>query len=140
MRSSWSPRSGLRDVQLSRNAPHPLTPARAAHRANPGLAIKWRSAAWGQPASELDKPEAFDVILMILGLALFLGVHLIPAFPPLRRAIAGPAERRYKGMFSIASAIGLVLIVAGYWSWGPTDRVFAPVMAARVAAPWIVTL
>ena len=80
------------------------------------------------------------MILMILGLALFLGVHLIPAFPPLRRAIAGPAERRYKAMFSIASAIGLVLIVAGYWSWGPTDRVFAPVMAARVATPWIVTL
>ena len=80
------------------------------------------------------------MILMILGLALFLGVHLIPALPPLRRALAGPAERRYKGMFSIASAIGLVLIVAGYRWWGPTERLFAPVMAARAAAPWIVTL
>ena len=78
--------------------------------------------------------------LMVLGLALFLGTHLVPVFAPLRARLAATGEQRYKGMFSIAAGVGLVLIVVGYWSWGANDRLFPPVQAARAAAPWLVTL
>ena len=74
--------------------------------------------------------------LLVLGLVLFLGIHLVPALPPLRAAVAGAlGEGRYKGMFSLVSAAGLVLIVLGYaWS-GPRVPLFAPVPAAVAIAP-----
>ena len=53
--------------------------------------------------------------IMLLGLALFLGIHLVPVFPNMR---AGLVQRlganRYRGIFSIFSAIGLALIIIGY--------------------------
>lgn len=79
--------------------------------------------------------------VMIAGLLLFLGVHLIPAVPPLRASVASrTTPNRYKGLFSAAAGLGLVLIIAGYWMSGPTDRLFDPVMKARAAAPWVVTI
>ncbi len=79
--------------------------------------------------------------LMIVGLVLFLGTHLVPVSTRLRRTFAGRwGERRYKGIFSVVSGVGLLLIVAGYWTATRGPQVFAPVLAARAAAPWIVTL
>lgn len=53
--------------------------------------------------------------LLILGLALFLGMH---AFTSLRTARAGVIARLgdgpYKGLYSLLSAVGLVLIVLGF--------------------------
>jgi uncharacterized membrane protein len=53
--------------------------------------------------------------LLIGGLALFIIVHLVPTLPSVR---AGLVERLgagiYRGLFSIASIAGLVLIVLGY--------------------------
>ncbi len=53
--------------------------------------------------------------LLIGGLALFIGVHLIPMLPRLRVGVmdrlgGGP----YRGLFSLVSIAGLVLIVMGY--------------------------
>lgn len=52
---------------------------------------------------------------LIIGLLVFFGAHLLPTQPDLR---AGLIERfgagAYKGVFSILSLIGLVLIVIGY--------------------------
>ncbi|MDQ6618202.1 MAG: NnrU family protein [Pseudomonadota bacterium] len=80
------------------------------------------------------------MVLMIAGLALFLGIHLVPASRPVRDALTqGLSDRRYKALFSALSAIGLVLIVLGYRLAGPSDRLFAPLPAARAAAPFIVT-
>ena len=46
---------------------------------------------------------------LILGLVLFLGIHVVPAVPPLRAALAARfGENRYKGLFSIVSGIGTV--------------------------------
>jgi len=74
---------------------------------------------------------------MIAGLVLFLGVHLVPAFPPARAALAAKwTENRYKGIFSLISGVGLVLIVAGYALSGDRTRVFDPVPAARTVAPY----
>ncbi len=75
--------------------------------------------------------------LLIAGLALFLGIHLVPAVPPLRDALvsrlgAGP----FKGLFTLASLAGLVLIVVGYRAADPGPRLFAPLPAAIAVAPY----
>jgi uncharacterized membrane protein len=51
---------------------------------------------------------------MVIGLVVFLGLHLIPALPGHRNRLAsGLGEQRYKGLFSLASFAGLALIVIG---------------------------
>src|SRR5688572_28074366 len=79
--------------------------------------------------------------LMIVGLALFLGIHLVPISPRLRASlIARLGDKRYRGFFSAVSAIGLVLIVVGYHLRPERVQLFAPSGAARGAAPLVVTL
>ena len=75
--------------------------------------------------------------LLVAGLIVFLGIHLVPAIPPARDAlVARLGENRYKGMFSVLSALGLALIVAGYALSGDRARVFPPDPAARAVAPY----
>jgi uncharacterized membrane protein len=55
------------------------------------------------------------MVLLVCGLLLFIGAHLVPTQPGLRAGLvdklgAGP----YRGLFSLASIAGLVLIVLGY--------------------------
>jgi uncharacterized membrane protein len=53
--------------------------------------------------------------VMILGLALFLGVHIVPAQRELRgRAIASMGEGGYKLVYSLVSVLGIVLIAWGF--------------------------
>ena len=74
--------------------------------------------------------------ILVLGLILFLGMHLVPVAPGLRtRLFAALSEKRYKGMFSLVSALGLVLIVIGYWLAPDQPRLFAPFPAAIAIAP-----
>lgn len=79
--------------------------------------------------------------ILVIGLVLFLGIHLVPALPPLRAACAARlGEKRYKGAFSIVSGIGLVLIVVGY-AYAPRGaQLFIPSIGARHAAPLVVAL
>jgi uncharacterized membrane protein len=81
------------------------------------------------------------VTLMILGLVVFLGIHLLPMAPALRGAIAvNIGDKPYRGVFSLVSAIGLVLIVVGY-RMAPNDmRLFTPLASARATAPVVITL
>ena len=79
--------------------------------------------------------------ILLAGLVLFLGIHLVPALPPLRAAcVAKLGEKRYKGVFSIASGIGLVLIIVGYAYAPRGEQLFVPSMGARHAAPLAVML
>lgn len=79
--------------------------------------------------------------LLIAGLAIFLGVHLLPAMPAARLALVGRwGDQRYKTIFALASAAGLALIVAGYALSGDRVPVFAPLPVARALAPWAMTL
>jgi uncharacterized membrane protein len=74
--------------------------------------------------------------LLIVGLIAFFAVHLIPAVPAARLALIdrlGP--QRYKLLFSLASGVGLVLIVAGFAHSGPRIPLFEPLPAARALAP-----
>ena len=79
--------------------------------------------------------------LLLGGLVFFLGVHLIPAIPALRASLVAQwGERRYKGVFALVSAIGLVMIVIGFSIADPNPRVFDPLPAARAIAPYAMTI
>lgn len=79
--------------------------------------------------------------LLNLGLAVFLGVHLVPAIPAWRRALAQRlGEPRYKRYFSLASIAGLLLIVVGYAVAERGPQLFAPVAGARMLAPFVVSI
>ena len=75
--------------------------------------------------------------LLILGLVLFLGVHTLTTQREARAAAIGRlGEGPYKGVYSLVSAIGLVLIVwgfsryrsAGYIQvWDPPVAIFHPI-------------
>jgi uncharacterized membrane protein len=81
------------------------------------------------------------VTVLVVGLALFFIPHLLPMFPG-RRAVlvARWGERGYRGGFSLISAVGLVLIVAGYVYADKGPQLFAPLAAARAIAPWAILL
>jgi uncharacterized membrane protein len=54
-------------------------------------------------------------MLLILGLILFLGAHVVPTFPKTRASLRMRfGDGAYKGLFSVVSLIGLVLIVYGF--------------------------
>lgn len=53
--------------------------------------------------------------LLILGLFVFLGMHAVPMAPALRESVRGRlSPTGYQLLFSVASALGLVLIAFGY--------------------------
>lgn len=52
--------------------------------------------------------------LLILGLALFIGAHLIPSAPALRsRLKERVGGNAYRGLFALVSLVGFVLLVVG---------------------------
>ncbi|QDZ29733.1 NnrU family protein [Noviherbaspirillum sp. UKPF54] len=74
--------------------------------------------------------------MLILGLVLFLGIHLLPVLAPVRNKLFDAlGERKYKGLFSLVSAIGLALIVVGYARAPSEPQLFAPSAAALRIAP-----
>jgi uncharacterized membrane protein len=56
------------------------------------------------------------MLLFVVGLILFLGLHSVSIAAPQWRAatVARMGERPWKGLYSIASAVGLVLLIVGY--------------------------
>lgn len=52
--------------------------------------------------------------ILLLGLAIFFGVHLVPSFVSFRlKVISKLGLAKYKGVYSITALIGLVLIIYG---------------------------
>lgn len=79
--------------------------------------------------------------MLVAGLVLFLGVHLVPALPgPRARMVARLGEQRYKGLFSLVSFAGLALIIAGYAYSEPGARLFPPSPVAIAIAPYAITV
>lgn len=55
------------------------------------------------------------MLLLIIGLLVFIGIHILPTRPELRDAFAGRfGEQAYKGVFSVIALIGFALIVVGF--------------------------
>ncbi len=75
--------------------------------------------------------------LLLLGLVVFLGIHTLTTLRSTRAAVIGRlGEGAYKGLYSVVSAIGLVLIVWGFASyrtagyiqiWNPPVAIFHPI-------------
>lgn len=55
------------------------------------------------------------MLQMLLGLLIFIGIHLLPTQVEVRRGLVTRyGENAYKGVFSLVAAAGLALIVFGY--------------------------
>jgi uncharacterized membrane protein len=80
-------------------------------------------------------------MLMVIGLVAFLAPHALPMAPPLREGLVRRwGENRYKIVFSLVSAAGLAMIVAGYATGERGTQWFAPSPAARAIAPSSMTV
>jgi uncharacterized membrane protein len=76
------------------------------------------------------------MMILVAGLVLFLGIHLVPALPGLRKRVCDRyGEKPYKGGFSLIAALGLVSIVAGYYLAPAGPRLFPPSPSAMAIAP-----
>jgi uncharacterized membrane protein len=74
--------------------------------------------------------------ILVLGLILFIGIHLVPVLSGLRNnLLESLGERRYKGMFALISALGFILIVIGYARAPSGPRLFNPFSGAIAIAP-----
>jgi uncharacterized membrane protein len=79
--------------------------------------------------------------LLVLGLLVFLGVHLVPTMQRLRGSlVARWGDDGYRKRFTVVAVLGLVLIVFGYPASTQRDFLFQPVQAAVKAAPFVVTV
>lgn len=64
--------------------------------------------------------------LLIAGIVVFLGLHLLPTVPGLREKLAGSlGETGYKALFSLLSVAGFVLLVYGF-AKAPVVQVWSP--------------
>jgi uncharacterized membrane protein len=78
------------------------------------------------------------MVILIVGLILFLGVHSIAIIAPQWRAsmIARLGEQTWKGIYSLFALLGLVLIIVGYGMARQTPVVLytPPVFMRHIAA------
>lgn len=56
------------------------------------------------------------MVLLIAGIVVFFGVHLIPSLPIREQLHTKLGEGGYKGLFSLGALLGIVLIVLGFRS------------------------
>jgi uncharacterized membrane protein len=80
------------------------------------------------------------MFLLVLGLALFIGIHAAPSLPGLRQSLVNRwGEGPYKAVFSLIAAAGFVLIVIGK---GRAEMVplWQPPNWGRTAALWLMPL
>jgi uncharacterized membrane protein len=77
--------------------------------------------------------------VLVLGLVIFLGVHSVRIFAESwrTRQIARMGEKPWKGAYSVASAVGLALII---WGYGIARRDPVPLWTPPVWAPHLAGL
>lgn len=64
--------------------------------------------------------------LLIAGLILFIGIHLLPWSPQLKKsAVARLGNSGYRGVFALVATVGLVLVVIG-WGRAEYQGVYVP--------------
>jgi len=69
-----------------------------------------------------------------LGIVIFFGLHIMPSVPGARDSLIGSlGEKRYKGIYSLIAAIGLVLIGVGYSQMDYQELWATPVWASHLA-------
>src|SRR5436190_10869573 len=86
------------------------------------------------PGKRATREDAVGLWVMIAGLVLFLGVHTLTTQRDLRsQLIASTGDGTYKILYSLASAVGLALIVWGFAKYRATGwiDVWTPPVAMR---------
>ncbi len=77
------------------------------------------------------------MLVLIIGLVIFFGVHLVPFFPAYRNSLYEKlGEKKYKGGFSLIALVGLVLIVFGF-SRAAYSNVWVPLPWSRDLALYL---
>ena len=72
--------------------------------------------------------------LLLLGLAIFIGIHLLPSCPGLRRGIITRlGEKSYKLIFALIAVVGLVIVAIGK-TRAPFIQVWEPPVWGRDAS------
>ncbi len=71
--------------------------------------------------------------LFVIGIILFFGVHFVPSMPLKSIMVNRLGEMRFKGLFSLISALGLGLIIYGF-SLTKFQPLFDPLSWGRNAA------
>lgn len=72
--------------------------------------------------------------LLVAGLVLFIGIHLVPSVPALRAGlVARFGENPYKGIYSVIALAGLVLIIIGKGA-AEFEPLYAPPLWGRHVA------
>ena len=78
------------------------------------------------------------MIWLVLGVSLFAGIHMLPTAAATReRVVERLGEQPYKGLFSLGSVGGIVLMVIGWRSSVPSTLYAPPGWGAAVANPLI---
>lgn len=75
-------------------------------------------------------------MMLIVGLVMFIGVHLVPYIPLRATLIARLGPNAYRGAFSLVSGAGIVLLCVGY-ARAPVEFIFQPVPWAQAALTWV---
>jgi uncharacterized membrane protein len=79
--------------------------------------------------------------LLIVGLTLFIGIHLMPIVTPLReRLVASLSPPRYRALFAAIAGLGLILVIVGYHLRPERVQLFSPSTGARTVAPLVVSI
>ena len=64
--------------------------------------------------------------LLIIGIIVMIGIHLVPAFPDVREWLVGQfGQNGYRLLFSVVSTLGLVLLIWGF-AKAPVIQVWVP--------------
>ena len=78
--------------------------------------------------------------LLLLGLAIFFAIHLVPSMPRIRdAAVARLGPGRYRGLFTLIAIAGFVLIVIGKGR-APFESLFVPPSWGRHATMLLVLI
>ena len=72
--------------------------------------------------------------LLIIGIVVMIGIHLVPAFPDVRERLIGQLNQNgYRLLFSVVSTLGLVLLIYGF-AKAPVIQVWSPPYWTRYVA------
>ena len=72
--------------------------------------------------------------LLIIGIIVMIGIHLVPTVPELRERLVGQlGQNGYRLLFSVVSTLGLVLLIWGF-AKAPVVQVWSPPYWTRYVA------
>lgn len=72
--------------------------------------------------------------LLIIGIVVMIGIHLVPALPDVRERLIGQlGQNGYRLLFSVVSTVGLVLLIYGF-AKAPIVQIWSPPYWTRYVA------